>query len=251
MSFKFFIYLLKLRIRKILFIINNPSFIRFCFIGIYPSVEHISTLKDVLKESRIDAFLDVGSNKGQFTLAIKSLAPNKKIYAFDPLISSKKSFDIIVKKLKNLYFFSFAISDVCNIQKINIPMKKDSSSLLEISSFQKNFFGTSNVLSHQKVNVITLDHWFILNNIKEFNNGFLKIDVQGLEINVLRGANDLLEKFKYIYIELSFKEFYKSQILGREIINFLETKKFKVIRSENCIYDNLELIQGDFLFKRI
>ncbi|WP_032524838.1 FkbM family methyltransferase [Prochlorococcus marinus] len=251
MSFKFLIYLLKLRIRKIFFIVNNLSFTRFYLVGIYPSVEHISTLKYVLKESRIDAFLDIGSNKGQFTLAIKSLEPNKKIYSFDPLITSKKSFDIITKNLKNIEFFPFAISDICNSQEINIPMKNDSSSLLEISSFQKKFFGTSNVLSHQKVNVITLEHWFKFNNIKDFNNGFIKIDVQGLEINVLKGANDLLEKFKYIYIELSFKEFYKSQILGWEIMNFLENKKFKFIRSENCIYDKLELIQGDFLFKRI
>ena len=250
MNYNFKIYLAKLRIRKILFLIKNISLARFYLRGIYPSVEHISTLKYVLKETNIDAFLDVGSNKGQFTLAIQSLKFKKNIYAFDPLVSSSISFNFLTKNYKNIEFYKYAISDLCKIEKINIPNNEDSSSLLEITNYQKNFFGTSNFFTYQKINVITLNQWFKNNNIKHFNNGFLKIDVQGLEINVLRGGEDLLDKFKYIYIELSFKEFYKSQILGWEIINFLENKKFKYIRSENCIYDKLDLVQGDFLFMR-
>ena len=167
MNYNFKIYLAKLRIRKILFLIKNISLARFYLRGIYPSVEHISTLKYVLKETNIDAFLDVGSNKGQFTLAIQSLKSQKKIYAFDPLISSSKAFNILTKNYKNIEFYSYAVSDLCNTQKINIPNEEHSSSLLEITSYQRNFFGTSNFMTYQKVNVITLNHWFRINNIKE------------------------------------------------------------------------------------
>ena len=133
-------------------------------------------------------------------------------------------------------------------QSLNLAKKSDNSSLLEPTNLNKDLFNKTEIKSQEICFISKIKDEINTELYKK--NWFLKIDVQGLEINVLKGANDLLEKFKYIYIELSFKEFYKSQILGWEIINFLENKKFKLIRSENCIYDKLELIQGDFLFKR-
>jgi len=250
MKYEYRFFLFKLRLRKIFFLIIHPKLIKFYLKGIVPSIEHINILKRVLKDSKIDTFFDVGSNKGQFTLLLKILNVKQNIYSFDPLTSAKVSFSYIYKYFKNIRFYSFAISSKCVSQKLFIPKEDDASSLLKISCYQNEFFSTSNIVDHQDVKVTTLKHWFESNNIKNFYNGFLKIDVQGSEINVLKGAGQLLEKFKYIYIELSFKEFYESQKLGWEIIQFLSFKNYKFIRVENCIYDDLILIQADFLFIR-
>lgn len=250
MKYEYKLFLFKLRLKKIFFLIIHPKLLRFYIKGIVPSIEHLNILKRVLKDSKIDTFFDVGSNKGQFTLLLKILNVTQNIYSFDPLTSSKVSFSYIYRYFKNIKFYSFAISNKCTFQKLFIPKDDDSSSLLRISSYQNEFFSTGNIVNDQDVKVITLKHWFDSNKIKTFNNGFLKIDVQGSEINVLKGAENFLEKFKYIYIELSFKKFYDSQILGWDIIRFLSYKNFKFIRIENCIYDDLILIQADFLFVR-
>ena len=250
MKYEYKLFLFKLRLKKIIFLIIHPKLLRFYLKGIVPSIEHINILKRVLKDSKIDTFFDVGSNKGQFTLLLKILNVTQNIYSFDPLTSSKVSFSYIYRYFNNIKFYSFAISSKCASQKLFIPKDDDSSSLLRISSYQKQFFSTGNIVNDLDVKVITLKNWFDSTKIKNFNNGFLKIDVQGSEINVLKGAENLLEKFKYIYIELSFKNFYESQILGWDIIQFLSLKNFKFIRIENCIYDDLILIQADFLFLR-
>ena len=54
----------------------------------------------------------------------------------------------------------------------------------------------------------------------------IKIDVQGYEFEVLKGAGNILRQTKYIIIEVSENEIYKGQSLTNEIINYLENFNF-------------------------
>ncbi|WP_413680946.1 hypothetical protein [Prochlorococcus sp. MIT 9322] len=47
----------------------------------YPSLEHYSVLKS-LKEKKINFIVDVGANKGQFSLMANYFFPEAKIFAF-------------------------------------------------------------------------------------------------------------------------------------------------------------------------
>ena len=145
MKYEYNFFLFKLRLKKIIFLIIHPRLLRFYLKGIVPSIEHINILKRVLKDSKIDTFFDVGSNKGQFTLLLKILNVTQNIYSFDPLTSSKVSFSYIYRYFKNIKFYPFAISSKCASQKLFIPKEEDNSSLLRISSYQKQFFSTGNM----------------------------------------------------------------------------------------------------------
>ena len=80
----------------------------------------------------------------------------------------------------------------------------------------------------------------------------LKIDVQGYELEVLKGCGDILVKFDYIYVECSFVELYKEQVLVDEVIQYLINYSFKLDGIYNTFYDKKGIaVQGDFLFSKI
>ncbi|HKX35989.1 MAG TPA: FkbM family methyltransferase, partial [Rhizorhapis sp.] len=79
----------------------------------------------------------------------------------------------------------------------------------------------------------------------------LKIDVQGAELEVLKGCGDMLAAFDHIYVELSFRELYLGQPLASEVICWLAERGFTA-----CGVYNVSTIAGgasvqaDFLFQR-
>ena len=123
MNSKYKYFLIILRIRKILFLINHPKLLNFYLKGIVPSIEHYFILKTILEDPKIDAFFDIGSNKGQFTLLLKFLKATQDIYSFDPLPSAKRSFIYISRYLKNIKFYPFAISNKSGCQNFLLQMR--------------------------------------------------------------------------------------------------------------------------------
>ena len=80
----------------------------------------------------------------------------------------------------------------------------------------------------------------------------LKIDVQGFELDVLQGCEDMLQKFSHLYIECSFIELYEGQALAHQIITWLGKRNFALSSIHNLYYGkNGMAIQGDFLFSKI
>ena len=75
-----------------------------------------------------------------------------------------------------------------------------------------------------------------------------KIDVQGYELEVLKGSRNILKKIKYIIIEVSENEIYTGQSLSNHIIKYLNEINFKVL-NETKIYKirGTEFKQKDIL----
>lgn len=97
----------------------------------------------------------------------------------------------------------------------------------------------------KKIKIETLNN-IIANckfKIKEID--FLSIDVEGHELNVLKGLNFNIYRPKIIsieYIKPNIKEFYQhniKDILKSDIYNFMISKKYKLI---NWIHDDLIFI---------
>jgi hypothetical protein len=79
----------------------------------------------------------------------------------------------------------------------------------------------------------------------------LKLDVQGFELEALRGCEDMLNQFAYVYAECSFVELYARQDLADEVISWLRERGFRLRGVHNMDYDrDGRAIQADFLFAR-
>ena len=71
------------------------------------------------------------------------------------------------------------------------------------------------------------------------------MDVQGYELEVLKGFGDKLKQIQYIYTEVSLKELYEQNILLSDLDKFLNINGFTRVSTK--IFGNIP--QGDFLQK--
>jgi len=63
---------------------------------------------------------------------------------------------------------------------------------------------------------------------------FLNIDIQGAELFALYGMGNLLDQFKYAYLEVNWRELYKGCAMFHEIENFMISKGFHFKEALEC-----------------
>lgn len=79
----------------------------------------------------------------------------------------------------------------------------------------------------------------------------LKLDVQGGELEVLKGAGTDLAEIEFIYCEASFVKLYEAQPLIGHIMDFLKPFGFSLSAVFNqSITDEFGPIQADFFFQK-
>jgi FkbM family methyltransferase len=213
--------------------------------GVFAGAEHRKVLTSQLK-----FVVDIGANKGQFALACRKWAPNAKVISFEPLPSPYKIYSSLFVADHNVIIHNVAIGNYSATTKIHISAREDSSSLFPIGQEQtRNYPGTDEVGTID-VRIATLNSFI---NSKDIHNpAMLKIDVQGYEMNVLLGCEDLLPRFEFIYCECSFIELYTGQTLALDIIDWLRRRGFIMKGLRNISYTrSRDPLQADLLFEKI
>jgi hypothetical protein len=74
----------------------------------------------------------------------------------------------------------------------------------------------------------------------------MKIDVEGLGLQVLEGFGEKLKNTKYIQIELEVSQVWENQSCYDDIVNYLKNQGFEILDEVD-----LDGIQKDVLFKNI
>ena len=133
--------------------------------------------------------------------------------------------------------------------KLHINKSLGTNSILATDSNSYEIYG--DLLQNQETKQITLtslDEWFDCNYYSSVD--ILKLDLQGSEINALKGAKKLLEKnkIKIILCEIMFVEIYKNQAKWTELISMLEKYNLKLFNLYQCHYHHGRLVQADALF---
>lgn len=234
--------------RKVLHLVRCPYYIRALTRGTAAAIEHEPILKQ-LGAGIIDDVVDIGANIGQFSLVCRKRLPQAKIFAFEPLLEPARRFKAVFRGDQRTKIFQVAVGPVSQKIEMYISKSIDSSSLLPIGDAQSKIFpGTE--LSHKEVVYVEPLTSYISNNMLS-KYSLLKIDVQGYELEVLRGCQELLNLFVAVYVECSFIRLYQGQPLAYEVISWLDLQGFSL----ECIgavtyHKNGLSIQGDFLFLR-
>jgi FkbM family methyltransferase len=134
-----------------------------------------------------DVVVDVGANIGLTAILFSGLA--KKVYAFEPAPST---FEILKTNLSR--------AQAGNVEAINLGLG-ESTEKLSITFIENNRSGgfvskqIKPVAGHvtEEIQIESLDNFFS-RNVDPLN--FIKIDVEGFEQNVIKGALDLIKKHK-------------------------------------------------------
>lgn len=212
--------------------------------GVFAGVEHSPILTNDLR-----TIVDIGANKGQFTLACRKWSPYAKVFAFEPLEKPLKIFKDLFYGDSDVHIDQVAIGPTIDKLSIHVSKREDSSSLLPIGPNQVKYFPGSQEKEIIMASVVPLSQVLPENDINA--PAMLKIDVQGFEFEVLMGCESMLDKFDYIYCECSFIELYEGQKIASKIIEWLAKRNFQFTGIYN-IYNakNGLPIQADFYFKK-
>ncbi len=130
---------------------------------------------------------------------------------------------------------------------IHVSERDDSSSLLPIGENQSKLFPHTGERGVQETQVLPLSEAMDVADLSA--PVLLKIDVQGFELEVLRGCCSMLGQFSWVYVECSFIELYEGQALAHEVIKYLSQHEFELSGIYNMSYDKKgNAVQADFFF---
>ncbi len=138
-------------------------------------------------------FFDVGAHTGEYSKEI--LKHDFQVYAFEP---SKVSFDEL-KTQVNFQAFNIGFGDKTE-EKI-LYSDSAGSSLASIYNRRLSHFGLE-TKSEEKVKIDTLDNFCEKHEINRIN--VLKLDAEGNEFSILRGAEKMLQRGVIKYIQFEF-----------------------------------------------
>ena len=191
------------KIKKLLLCSFNLQYFKAYLKLVCPLFE-LSSLLKITKN--VKTIIDIGSNKGQFSILARSFFPKAKIYSFEP---QKKYLDIQKKILsKNkINYFNVGLGNKKSKKKFYITQREDSSSFLKPSNLDLNEYEIKNI---RNVQLDRLDNIIKSHNIKK--PALIKLDVQGFELEALKGGIKILKNIDYIIIEISYKKIYHNQV---------------------------------------
>ena len=180
--------------------ISDIGTLQSSFVDIYTEI------KQVIPKEDFASLADVGANIGQFAYSFSILYPKATVVSFEP------DFNIFKKLEKNLNSKISAYNFGLGEEKSVLSFYKHPELSL-MSSFQP--YPNTNYKKEDilEIEVNTLD------SVKhEFD--FIKIDVEGFELSVLKGAKEKIKKAKYILIELSLDR--QDKVTNLEVLSFIK-----------------------------
>ena len=171
----------------------------------------------------ISGIIQIGAHHGNEYETLKKLSEN--MLMFEP---QKEVYNKLFNKLgsiPNVVIENKALGSFSGTMSMYTEQANDgqSSSLL-IPQLHCVQYPSIKFTGTEQVEVITLNEYFIN---KIFNYNLLTLDVQGYELEVLKGSTNLLSKVDYILCEVNRAELYTGCPMVEEIDSFLNDYGFK------------------------
>ena len=214
--------------------------------------EHARRLSRLIEGRKISLVLDVGANTGQFGQSLRNeVGYHGQIVSFEPLTDAFAKLQRLTSMDSRWSCHNIALGDVSGTATINISANSYSSSLLPVSERSLRIEPSIAYIGKQDVSVRRLDE--LLEGISRPDDSiYLKVDTQGYEMNVLKGALGIIGRFALIQLETSFFPVYQSEALIGDAIKFLDYLGYRPVAIEPDWEDPKtgEVLQADVIFAR-
>jgi FkbM family methyltransferase len=188
-----------------------------------------------------DIVVDVGAHIGPYSIiASKCVGTNGKVVAIE---ADPDNFDLLnrniqLNKLSNVMALNYAVYSKEKKIKLYLPSGggEESSSYTKYNTIMSDRAHSEEKFVEVKAN--TLDYLLQSNIIKQEEVNWIKIDVEGAEFEVLKGAKDVLSKCSDITLLIEIHNLSAGNILYKPIREFLSLYNFKIDFEK--VYENGE-----------
>ncbi len=185
----------------------------------YPSME--STLNDLKQRGFTPSTaIDVGAYHGEWTNMFKKIFPSSKILMIEAQKEKDQKLSGVCAKFPGTVSCEIALLGAKDGAEVDFVQMETGSSVFEESSPYAR--------KRLKKTLITLDA--LLEAYENFQQlDFLKLDVQGYELEILKGASGLLQRTEFVLMETSFIPINKGCPLILEVITFMDSLGFRTM----------------------
>jgi FkbM family methyltransferase len=182
---------------------------------IQPELNNMFAIVSTLPENCV--ILDAGANIGLVSVPLSQLVKEKNgsVYAFEvqKMLYYALCGTIALNELDNLHIFNYGLGSEEKILKVPVPDYSNAEDYGEVSLVMPNVLNRYNVF--QDIEIYKIDQ------LELERLDFLKIDVEGMEIDVLQGGRKTIETYRpWCWIEYTHtdKQALKSQFAGLNYI---------------------------------
>jgi FkbM family methyltransferase len=213
-----------------------------------PYLEQVRLLKD----HEVKVVFEIGAADGRDCLKYAELFPTAQVVAFEPVPTSFQKLQERVKPLQDrISVNNVAVCDVVGTAEFNIAEWDDASSLLKANNTGSTFDVYNNSRKAIQVKTETVDNY--IKNAEITKIDLLKMDTQGAELSVLKGAESQLcaSGISLIYTEVSFLEIYQGGTPFESLSAYLQERGYRLHNLYGLATNQKgQLAWGDAIFVR-
>jgi FkbM family methyltransferase len=202
---------------------------------------------------RIDTVLDIGANEGQYAKHLREVGFRGRIVSFEPLSGAYERMKATAAK-DALWSVAprGALGDENGELQMNVASNGGaSSSIFGMMKAHHHAAPDVTYVASETVPVLRLDV-AAEKFLRDRDRVFLKVDVQGYELHVLRGAAGILPRILGAEIEVSFAALYDGQPSFLTLTEWMLTRGFEIWGVIPGFADNFtgQILQADIIFFR-
>ncbi len=191
---------------------------------------------------KLNQIIDIGASDGRWTRDCLRVFPDAEYFLVDPLDENSDFLHELQQTKSQVKVWHGALGS--RPGQLDLYVHGDQ------SSFFASEYSQSNRTSIRTVGVRTLDSFLEDRTVQQPD--MIKADVQGFEIEVLKGAEKCLENTELLLLELLYRKLYENCPLAHEVISYAGSKGFRIF--DICTYVKRpldgELACSDILFAK-
>lgn len=227
----------------------NDLLRRFGFqLSAYGPANPTYQLRATLGDPVVSVLIDAGANVGQYAKSVRKIRKDLVIHSFEPQARAFSLLKQAAVKDDMWHVHHMGLGSETASISMNVSENDQCSSLLSVGDAHLAAAPDSKVIGTEIVRIETLDR--VMESVT--GTKFLKIDCQGYEAEIVKGAADVLRTTKYVQMEASLVPLYEGAPSMASLLDQMAGCGFELLTVVPGFSDRVanRMLQADLVFVR-